>query len=133
MAESNDRPETRAEEAWQEVGRQFESLGVSLSKALHEAWDDDRNRQAVGEMESALKSMARAIADTVDEAAASPEGRELRDEAERVAATAVAAGKQASETARPQIVAALRSLRDGLQAAIDELQGPGEAPSSEAG
>ncbi len=109
-------------EAWQEVGKRLEDLGNSLASALRGAWDDEANQQALREMEAGLKSVARAVADTVDQTAASPEGQRLREDAERAAESARRAGEKAADEARPQILAALQTLREGLQAAIDQLR-----------
>ena len=118
-------------EAWRRVGQQFEVLGKSLANAFQEAWHDETNREAVREVESGLKSMSRAVADAVDEAANSPEGQRLRADAERMAQSAHEAGKQAFDEARPQLLAAFQSMQQGLQSAIDNLQGRG-SPDREA-
>lgn len=109
-------------EAWQEVGQRLEALGHSVAAAFKEAWDDEASQEALREVEAGLRSAARAVADTVDEAAASQEGKQLREDAERFARSAEEAGKQAFDEARPQLLAALRSVREGLQSAIDALQ-----------
>jgi hypothetical protein len=119
--------ESSSAEAWRRVGQQFEVLGKSLANAFQEAWQDETNREAVREVESGLKSMSRAVADAVDEAAKSPEGQRLRTDAERMAQSAHEAGKQAFDEARPQLLAAFQSMQQGLQSAIDNLQGKGAA------
>ncbi len=123
MSEEQDRREEQsAAEAWRRVGEQFESLGKSLAAAFEEAWHDETNRQAVKEVESGLRAMSRAVADAVDEAVESPEGRRLRADAERMAQSAHETGKQVVDEARPQILAAFQSMQQGLQSAIDNLQ-----------
>ena len=37
--------EQTTNEAWSEVGKQFQSLGESLAKAFRTAWEDEENRQ----------------------------------------------------------------------------------------
>lgn len=110
-------------EAWQEVSRQIEALGKSLDAALWQAWNDGAMQKAVGEMESGLQSIARAVAEGIDQAAALPEGQQLREDAERAAESARVAGEEAVAEARPKILAALQSIHDGLEKAIEQLQG----------
>lgn len=110
-------------EVWREVGAQFEALGKSLSAAFRQAWNDEAGREAVQEVEAGLKSISRAVADTVDGVAQSSEGQQLRAEAERIAQSAHEAGKQVVAEVRPQLLAALKSVQQGLQSAISELQG----------
>ena len=129
MNEEQDRTsDATSAQAWQRVGEQFEALGKSLAAAFQEAWHDEANREAAREVESGLKSMSRAVADAVDEAAHSPEGQRLRADAERMAQSAHEVGKQAIDEARPQILAAFQSIQQGLQSALDELQGKHSQP-----
>jgi hypothetical protein len=121
--DENRAAEGSSSQAWHRVGEQFDALGKSLARAFQEAWHDEANRQALYEVELGLKSMSRAVADAVDEAANSPEGQRLRADAERMAQSAHEAGKQAVDEARPQLLAAFQSMQQGLQAAIDSLQG----------
>ena len=37
-------------EAWQEVGKQFQTMGESLATAFRTAWNDEQNRKKVQEM-----------------------------------------------------------------------------------
>jgi len=115
----------RSYESWQQVGEQFEALGASLASAVQTAWADEGNRQAVREVESGLRSLASAVAVAVDEAAASPEGQQVRAEAERAVASAQEAGRQAADQAVPQLASALRALGEGLRSALSELQRSG--------
>lgn len=123
MTEDHDQERRKSSaEAWREVGQRFEALGHSVAAAFKEAWQDEASQEALHEVEVGLQSAARAVADTVDEAAASPEGKQLLEEAERFAQSAQEAGKEALDEARPQLLAALQSVRAGLQSAIDALQ-----------
>jgi len=110
-----------AEGAWEEVGRRFESLGRSLADAVSAAWSDEANQKAVNDVAAGIKSMAKDVADSVDEAARSPEGQKLRQEAEELTKAAAETGKQTFDEAKPQLVAALRSITEGLQSAISHL------------
>ena len=126
----------RSTEAWREVGRSFESLGRSLSRAFRTAWEDESTQEAMTEMRAGLESMARSVADAVDETVDSPEGQKFREDAEQFAQSAREAGEQAVSEARPHIAAAMKTIQEGLNSAIRELeraQQPesGEGPSSD--
>jgi hypothetical protein len=119
---AGDQAKTQAsKDAWHEVGERFEALGASLRSAFQTAWEDESNQAAVRQIESGLRTVARSIADAVDEAAISPEGQQVRVEVEQAAEEVRAVGEQAAEEARPHVAAAMASLRDGLQAVIDQL------------
>ncbi|MGC9347088.1 MAG: hypothetical protein ACP5JG_03025 [Anaerolineae bacterium] len=112
----------RSAEAWREVGRSFESLGQSLSHAFRTAWEDESTQDAMEEVRAGLQSMARSVADAVDDTMESPEGQKFREEAERFAESAREAGEQAASEARPHIVAAMKTIQDGLASAIQQLE-----------
>ena len=115
---------------WREVGQQFESLGQSLSAAFQKLQHDEATRQAMNDVASGLKTMAQAVSNAVDEAAASPEGQKFRADAERAVDSAAKMGQEAVSEARPKLLAALESMRAGLQSAIAELRGGDEPPES---
>jgi len=120
MAE--DRESKRAGEAWREVGQQFSALGDSLSQAFRTAWEDERTRQQLDEVQKGLESMAQQLGRAIDEASHSPEGQRVRREMEKAAQSAHVAGEQAWRDAKPHVVSALRQIDLELQKAIDRLE-----------
>jgi hypothetical protein len=122
----------RSSEAWREVGRSFEALGENLSHALRTAWEDESTQEAMEEMRAGLQSMARSVADAVDDTMESPEGQKFREDAERFAQSAREAGEQAASEARPHIAAAMKTIQDGLASAIQQLERAQKAKSGEA-
>ncbi|MGC9357120.1 MAG: hypothetical protein ACP5GX_04615 [Anaerolineae bacterium] len=119
-------------EAWNEVGRQFQSLGESLAAAFRTAWEDEGNRQQLREMRDGLQSMVNEVGQAIDEAASSTEGQKARAEAERAAASARAAAEKSWQEARPHLVAALDRVSAELQQINERLKrkpAEGETPS----
>ena len=114
-------------DSWQEVGRQFQALGRSLADAFQAAWQSEENRRQLKEMKKGLEAMASQISQAIEQAAASPEGRQVRQQAEKAAREAQAAGKQALQDAQPHLLAALRQINGELQKLVARLQQSGSA------
>jgi uncharacterized phage infection (PIP) family protein YhgE len=114
-------------ESWQEVGRQLQALGRSLADTFQTAWKSEENRRQLKDMQKGLESMASQISQAIEQAAASTEGRQVRQQAEKAASAAQAAGKQALQDAQPHLLAALRQINSELQKLVARLQQPGAA------
>jgi len=110
------------EEAWREVGREFEALGESLSRAVRAAWESEETQQHVRSMQDGLEKMVGEVDRAVREARESPEGRKLQAEAERTADSLRQAGEQTWQEARPQLVSALRKVNAELQRLVNSLE-----------
>ena len=109
------------EDAWREVGRQFEALGESLSRAVRAAWESEETQQHVRSMQDGLERMASEIDRTVQEAGESEQAKRLRAEAEKTASSLREAGEQTWQEARPQLLIALRKANAELQKLIESL------------
>ena len=114
--------EQTTNEAWSEVGRQFQSLGESLAEAFRTAWEDEGNRQQLRDLQTGLEKMANDVAQAVKEAGESPEGQRVREEAKKAAGSARAAGESAWQDARPHVLSALRSVDAELQKIISRME-----------
>jgi len=114
--------EQSTEEAWREVGRQFEALGESLSRAVRAAWEREETQQHVRSMQDGLEKMAHTIEHAVKEAGDSEQGKKLRTEAGKTAETLRAAGEQTWQEARPQLLAALKRMNAELQRFTESLE-----------
>ena len=121
----NDEHERTSEEAWHEVGRQFQALGESLAQAFRTAWESEGNREHLQDMKSGLEAMADEVSQAVQEASASPEAHKVREEVEKAAESARVASEQAWQDARPHLVTALRSVNAELQKVIGRLERAG--------
>lgn len=109
-------------EAWREVGRQFEVLGESLSKAFRAAWQSEETKQHVRSMQDGLEKLVDKVDQAVKEARESQRGEKLRIEAERTAESLRQAGEQTWQEARPQLLSALKRANAELQGVIVDLE-----------
>jgi len=113
------RPNT--EESWQEVGRQFETLGSSLAEALRVAWNNVESSSEGQQLKAGLESMLRDVGKAVEDSSKTPEAQKVKAEAKRAAESLRVAGEQTVEEARPQIASALRKVNEELQKLIDQM------------
>lgn len=120
--EQNAAQEQSTEEAWREVGQQFEALGESLSRAFRAAWDSDETQRHVRSMQDGLEKMIEKVDHAVKDAGESQQGRRLRTEAEKTAETLRAAGEQTWQEARPQLLSVLKKVNAELQRLTESLE-----------
>jgi hypothetical protein len=118
--------EQTTQESWREVGDQFKALGESLSRAFRTAWESEENRQHLVSIKSGLKAMVDQVGQALEDASASPEGQQVRREAERAVESARAAGGKALEEARPHVLSAVRQINAELEKWIRGMEGRGE-------
>jgi hypothetical protein len=126
--------EQTTEEAWREVGGQFQALGESLARAFRTAWESEENRRHLQNMRAGLEAMVDEVGQAIKDASASPEGQKVRQEAQKAAASARLAGERAFQEARPHLLSALRQINAELQKMIgcmEENQPPSDTPAAE--
>ena len=105
-------------DAWQDVGKQFQRLGDSLSSAFRTAWENEDNRRTLRNLSDGLGSLASDVGKTIDEVAASDEGQWMRQEAEKAAESAREVGADVCRDVRPHVVSALNQVSTELQRLI---------------
>jgi F0F1-type ATP synthase membrane subunit b/b' len=110
------------DESWQEVGRQFESLGTSLVQAFRAAWSSVETNADAQKVKSGLESMAREVGQAIEDTTRTPEAQKIKEEAKRTAESLRVAGEQTVQEARPQIISALRKANEELQRLIEGLE-----------
>ncbi len=120
------------DEAWREVGKQFQALGESLAEALRTAWESEETRQHVQNMQDGLEAMVNKVGQAIKEASASPEAQKLRGGAEKAAESVRAAGEQTWQEARPHLLSALNQANAELQKMIGRLKRKGAASEAPA-
>ncbi|MGD2142873.1 MAG: hypothetical protein PVF54_00195 [Anaerolineae bacterium] len=123
-----------AENAWSELGGQFEALGESLARAVRAAWQDEATRRSVHSLREGLEQMVAKVDQAVRETAESGHGRRLRAEAQRTTESVRAAGREAWRDARPHLLSALTTVNSELEKAIERLeeqQTSSESPASD--
>lgn len=114
--------EQTTEEPWREVGRQFQALGESLAQAFRTAWEDEENRQHLQDMQAGLEAMIDQVGQAIKEASESPEGQKVRQEVEKAAQSARAAGEKVWQEAQPHLLSALRQVNAELQKMVSRLE-----------
>jgi len=133
MTENTEKQTT--EEAWRQVGQQFQALGESLAETFRTAWESEETRRHVQNMQGGLEAMVNKVDQALKEAIASPEGEKLRMKAEETAESLQAAGEQTWQEVSPHLLSALNQINAELQKMIGRLKGKGvtsEAPAAEA-
>ncbi len=109
-------------QAWEEVGRQFQSLGESLAQAFRTAWRDEENQKRMNEMKTGLKSMIEEVGKAIEDGAKSEQGQKVISEAERAAQSLHKAGSEAVKEVQPHLLSALRSVNLELQKMIEHME-----------
>ena len=126
--------EQTTQEAWRQVGGQFQALGESLAQAFRTAWESEENRQHLRDMQSGLEAMVGEVGQAIKDASDSSEGQKVRQEAERAVESARAAGEQAWQEAQPHLLSALRQVNAELQKMVgrlEEKQPASQSPAAE--
>jgi hypothetical protein len=130
MTENTEKQPT--EEAWREVGRQFQTLGESLAEAFRTAWESEETRKHVENMQGGLEVMVSKVDAALKEASSTPAAEKLRAEAEKTAESLREAGEKTWQEARPHLLSALTQINEELQKLIGRLkQEKPDEPESE--
>ena len=108
-------------ESWQEVGRQFEALGLSLAHAFRSAWSSIETNTEAQQVKSSMENVFREVGRAIEDTAKAPEGEKVKEEAKRAAEKLRDAGEKTVEKARPEIIAALKKVNEELKRAIDKM------------
>lgn len=134
MSEENKVPPegsgSSTEDSWREVGRQFEVLGDSLAQAVRTAWENEQTQRRVQEMRNGLESMVREVGRAIDESSQSPQGQQVKHEAQRAADSFRTAADKTIQDARPQLIDALEKLNRELEKLVNRMNQSGsQAPA----
>ena len=121
--------QTSAESSWQEVGRQFQTLGESLAQTVRTAWTNEETQRRMQEMRSGLEAMVQEVGQAIDDSMNTPQGQKIREGAVRTAESVRAASEQTVQEARPQIIHALEQLNAELQKLINRMEQPRTPPA----
>jgi carboxymethylenebutenolidase len=116
------RSEPTLNEAWQDVGKQFQVLGESLASAFKAAWHSEEVRQNLPGLQLGLEKMAEEVNKAAQEMMASEEAQKMQSEAEKAAQAAKSAGQQAVEEVRPHLRDAFRNVRSELDEFMNQME-----------
>jgi hypothetical protein len=108
-------------EAWHEVGLQFQQLGIRLAAALQRSWESTGGRSASPDTMRHLRDDLRAAADRVD-TVIQEVSREVRPDSEMVLRSTRRASEQSLEEARILTAATLRKLNRQLDHLVEQLE-----------
>ncbi len=109
-------------ESWQEVGRQFQTLGESLAAAMRAAWENEENRRRLEEMHQGLESMVDEVGRAIKDTAESPQAQQVKTETQKAVESFQDTFEQTAQEVRPHLVSALRQVNTELQKFIDRLK-----------
>ncbi|HEY3291466.1 MAG TPA: hypothetical protein VGK87_15150 [Anaerolineae bacterium] len=109
-------------EAWQEVGKQFQTMGESLATAFRTAWNDEQNRKKMQEMRTGLEAMLHDVGKALDETARSPQMQQAKSEAQKTAESLKMATEHTAQELRPLILDALRKLNNELERFVARME-----------
>ncbi len=113
---------------WDEVIKDFQSLGQSISQAVHDAVQDEKYKESLRELRQGLENVASQVSESIDEAVKSTPTDEVKTGVQKAVDDVKDLGEKIYDDSKPHIVSALQSLSDGLQKMIDRLQAaPSEA------
>jgi hypothetical protein len=118
-----------ANEAWQEVGRQFRALGESLASAFSTTWHSEETRQHLKGIQAGLETMVERIGQVTKEVRASGDAQKVQVEVEKAAKSAKSAGQEIVGEVQPHLLSAFRKIRVELDQMISRLE---ESPSQTA-
>lgn len=124
------RPGPSASDAWSEVGQQFRALGQSLASAFNATWQTEETRQHLEKMQAGLEAMVNEIGQISQRATSSAEAQKVRAEAEKAAQSARTASQATLEEVKPQLLSALRKVREEIDRMIDRME---QQPSKKSG
>jgi hypothetical protein len=119
---TGEQPQAAADSSWQEVGRQFETLGATLAQALRSTWSRVESNADAQQVKASLETLLRDVGKAVEDAAATPDAQKLKEEAKRTAESLRIAGEQSVQEARPQIISALKQVNDELNKLIQKVE-----------
>jgi ElaB/YqjD/DUF883 family membrane-anchored ribosome-binding protein len=119
-------PEPAGDASWQDVGKQFETLGQSLAQAVRTAWENESTQRQLHEMRAGLESMVRDVEKAIQDSANTPQGQQIRQDAGRAAESLKTASQQTVQEVRPHLVSALQQVNEELQRLINRMQPPKE-------
>jgi DNA anti-recombination protein RmuC len=118
---SEQSPNSKA--AWEEVGRQFEALGKSISDAFGAAWQDPNNRTELEKIKASIKQMADDVEKTVSQAASSEHGQRIKADAEKAAQSLAESARETYDEVKPQVANALKKAGEELNKLVNKIEG----------
>ncbi len=122
----------KSTDAWDEVGKQFQALGDSLTAAVRASWNDEANQAQINRVQVKLQSMADDLNAYIKEQTDTPRAQKLSDDLKRVSDSVIDAGEKVVEEVRPHVLDAVRDLTASLHKMVNRVEEtPDEPPAKE--
>jgi chaperonin cofactor prefoldin len=109
-------------QAWEDLGKQFQTLGESIADTFRTAWTNEDNRQHVQNMRGGLEAMITEIDKVIKETTVTPNAQRVKDELGKTAKVMQSTGEQTVEEFRPQVAKTLRQFSDQLEKLINTME-----------
>ena len=109
-------------DSWQEVGHQFQILGESLAATLRVALEKEENRQRMKDVQQGLEAMIDKVGEVIQDAATTPEGQKVKEEAKKAANTLQDSAEHTAQEVRPHLISALKQVNIELGKLADWLK-----------
>ena len=108
--------------AWEEVGKQFQTLGKSLASTFNASIQDEKVQQDINAMRVALDTTAAQIKQKAKEVSDAVESVNVEEETKKLDEQTQAVGQDLVKEVQPQLVNALKKMRTSLDQIISNLE-----------
>ena len=109
-------------QSWEDVGKQFQTLGESIAAAFRSAWGKDETRQSFQKMQTGLEGMVTEIRQAMQETFNAEDVGQLKTDVRKTVDDIAGQGKQTFQEVRPHLVGALQQVNQELQKLIDRME-----------
>ena len=113
---------TSGSQSWEDVGRQFQTLGESIGAAFRSAWGKEETRQSFQKMQTGLEGMVTEIRQAMQETFNAEDVGQLKTDVRKTVGDIAGQGKQTFHEVRPHLVGALQQVNQELQKLIDRME-----------
>ena len=129
--EKSSTEQTKADDAWTNVGEQFKRLGESLAAAVSTTWESEETQRHFEQVKHELSAATQQISTAIKQAADSEEGQRVQTEVGKAADSVRSKGTEIYEEIRPELVAAFRNIRAEVDKIIHQMEQKESAPGAQ--
>ena len=127
---NQEQEQPKATDAWNEVGKQFQTLGKSLAEALNASVQDEKVQQELNKMQAALDTTSTQIKQKAKEVSDAARSKDVKEETKKLDEQAQAAGQDLVKEIQPQLTDALKKMQAGLDKTVKDLEQQDAASSA---
>jgi len=113
---------TSSSQSWEDVGRQFQTLGESVAAAFRSAWGKEETRQPFLKMQAGLEGMVTEIRQVLQETFDAGDVDQIKTDVRKTVEDLAGQSKQTYQEVRPTLVNALQQVNLELQKLIDRME-----------